>query len=135
MYGLTNTSAGGTNNETAPIAAMFGHVTNSASLDSFSNVRVSYDREYFTFADNIFTVKRACDVTIFEFSSARFNPSTGSSNTVTHQVLINGTSLGSSTSTTSSHTTSLNVGDNIQLKFSRSTAGAFAFGLGIRFTA
>ena len=134
MVGLTNATGGG-NMAYTPIAAIYGHTSGSTSyVTPLNSVRVSYNRDYFTYSSGVFTAKQKCSVVIAAFTSPRYNANNGHDNTATHKILINGTTQGgesTAVATTLSYT--LNSGDTVQYQCKGSTAGAIAGGIGIRF--
>ena len=132
MVGLTNATGGG-NMAYTPLVAIYGHGSGTSYITPLNSVRVSYNRDYFSYSNGVFTAKQKCAVRIESFTSPRHNANNGHSNTGTHQVLINGTSQGESTSVSDYINVTLNAGDTVQYQCHGSTNGAISGALGIRF--
>lgn len=135
MYGITNTNSGDVNMSTAPIAALFGHdSTNTAWITPYSNSRASWDRNYFSLSEGLFTTKKKCSVTIAVCIHAFYNSSTGSSNTGYYRILINGSEVKSGSGVaTASYNTTLNVGDTVRVQCHGTTNAYISCGVGIYF--
>ena len=135
MIGLTNIFSAAPDMSNAPIAAIYGHKSGTSYSTPLNSVRVSYNRDYFTYSDGVFTVKKACSIVISAFTSPRNNPNSGKTNTATHKILINGTSQGESTKSTSTLSCTLTVNDTIQYQCKGSTSGGIGGGIGINLSA
>lgn len=124
----------------APIAVYMGHgSTANAWITPDNYLRVVYNDDYFSYADGVFTALQGCNVVIDPFMNQMYNQNTGSSNTGTCEVRVNGTTVGTwtrsaptSTNTFASVTVSLSAGDTVQYRCHGSTSGYITGGMGIR---
>lgn len=145
MIGITNVSAYGEEADmtSAPIAAYLGHGSTTTSwITPSSYLRVSYNAKYFSYEDGVFTAVQDMTVIISPFLNQMYNQNTGSSNTGTCEIRINGTSVwtGSRSAPTSTNafantTVSLSAGDTVQYRCHGDTSAYITGGIGIRLAA